>query len=180
MARKNALALISGSLLDNPKVKADLKRRGDKFALRICPGGGEQINKEFEKEGWPIDFGPLGRKTQNLRQRQRARSILEQHAADMEDLVDDLGIHAWIFIPVVDSEVGKVLSHINKDLLPIFLYNGYDHFFIYTIKANVEQKRRFYAWYWQISRCSLDQRYVPTQFKLDPNDFPEKIEVIGV
>jgi len=141
MTKPNAFVKISGNLLENPAVIEWLMLLSKDFYVAICIGGGEQINEAFAKQGWPIKFGPLGRITLTLEERQLARDVLEQNQAMVQDMLDSRGIAARAIIPVDD--IGGVLCHINGDVLLLAAYNGYDKLFLLTLESRVEKKK---AW----------------------------------
>lgn len=176
-----ALVKCSSRLLGNEQVIDHLRIIERNFAVRFIGGGGEQINAEFEKRGWPIRFGPFGRICTSHEQRLLAADILEKNAAVFEDQLKGAGIAAQVIVPVMRSDVGGVTCHVNGDLYPIICYNGYDKFFVFTGKKDVERKQRWYDWMWQISKFHLgDGGEIPLEYKLDDNAFPEKIDIIGL
>ena len=164
MAKPNAFVKVSGDLLQNFKVLAWLKRLGEKYHVVICIGGGKQINKAFKKMGFKIKFGPMGRITRTLKQRQLARDILEQNEAAIQDMIDKKKIHARVIIPV--DYVATVLCHVNGDVKMLAAYNGFDKLYELTLAENVGKKR---IWLERIAECfeSIEKG------KLD------KIEVLG-
>lgn len=139
MAKPNAFVKISGNLLENTKVIEWLRETGEHYSVVVCVGGGEQINKAFEKGEHRIEFGPLGRVTHSLAERQLARDVLERNEALTQDMLDDNGISARAIIPVKD--IGGVLCHINGDVMLLAAYNGYDKLFVLTLKSRVEAKK---------------------------------------
>lgn len=139
MAKPNAFVKISGNLLENEAVIQWLHELTKRFFVAICIGGGEQINEAFRDKGYPIKFGPLGRITESLTERQLARDVLERNQATVQDLLSDRGINALVIIPVDD--VASVLCHVNGDVKLLAAYNGYDKLFLLTLKSRVEQKR---------------------------------------
>src|SRR5882672_7888633 len=100
MAKPTAAVKLSGNLIGRADVLNWIRDLSHVYSVRICTGGGEQISAEFEKRGWPIKFGPMGRITQNKTEQQVARDILENNAADIEDLLDANNVNARTFIPV--------------------------------------------------------------------------------
>ena len=164
MIKENVLVKVSGNLLKNKKVIDWLKKNDKKYSIVILIGGGEQINKAFKKKGYKIKFGPLGRMTKTLEEKQLARDILEKNQADIQDMIDDKDISARVIIPVLD--IATVLCHVNGDVEVLAAYNGFDKIFVLTLKNNVEKKKK---WLKQLSEC----------FKhIDSGDI-NKIEVLG-
>lgn len=164
MARLTALAKTSGDLLGNPAVAEFLEQQSAGYALYYLTGGGTQINKAFQSAGYPVNFGPTGRICRSFPERQLARNTLELNQAEVQDAFTGKRVPITVIIPVVDKEVGGVLTHINGDLAPISYYNGFDKFFVLTLKKNVEAKIAYYQRIWAA---------------LDGKGFPSKIEVIG-
>lgn len=171
MAKPNAAVKLSGNLIGREDVIAWIRELSQTYSVRICTGGGEQINAEFKQRGWPIKFGPLGRITRNNEERQVARDVLENNAADVEDFLDKEDVNARVFIPVLDHEVGDVLSHVNGDVQVFALHNGYDKVFVVTLESRVEKKRRFFERMWALF----------VEYGADGIDASElsKIEVVG-
>ncbi len=164
MAKPNAFVKLSGNLLDNPAVILWLRELTKAYYVAICIGGGEQINKAFEQAGYPVKFGPMGRVTSTLAQRQLARNVLEQNQALVQDLLDDHGISARAIVPV--DNIGGVLCHVNGDVMLLAAYNGYDKLYMLTTEARVEKKR---IWLRQLAEV----------FEAIEKGELDKIEVIG-
>jgi len=164
MAKPNAFVKVSGNLIEKDEVLEWLKGVTREYYTVVCIGGGEQINEAFKQQGFNIKFGPLGRITETLEQKQLARDVLENNQAVIQDLLDDKGISARVIIPVDD--VATVLCHVNGDVKILSAYNTFDKLYVLTSKDRVEKKR---IWLEQIARCfeSIEKG------KLD------KIEVIG-
>lgn len=139
MARPNAFIKMSGNLLKKEDVIEWLSNLQKNYFLVICIGGGEQINEAFKKNGFEIKFGPLGRITKSLEERQLARDVLEKNQAIVQDLINNYGINARVIIPVDD--VATVLCHVNGDVKALSVYNGYDRIFFITLKDRVEKKK---------------------------------------
>lgn len=148
MAKPNAFVKISGSLLEKHEVLEWLGELGKKYYVVVCIGGGEQINKVFKERGFEIKFGPLGRVTQTLEERQLARDILEQNEAVVQDMIDRERINARVIIPV--DYVANVLCHVNGDVKMLAAYNGFDRLYELTPKDNVGRKRR---WLKRVVKC---------------------------
>lgn len=164
MARPNAFVKISGNLLENAAVLEWLRELARFYFVVICIGGGEQINAVYKERGLPIKFGPLGRITRSLEERQIARDILEENQAIIQDLLDEKEINARVIIPV--EEIGGVLCHINGDIMMLASYLGYDKLFILTTKDRVEKKQ---LWLKQVGEV----------FTVIEKGTLDKVEVIG-
>ncbi len=139
MTKPNALIKVSGNLLKNKKVIDWIKKIDKKYSIVILIGGGEQINKAFKKKGFKIKFGPLGRITKTLEEKQLARDVLEKNQATVQDMLDKKGISARVIIPVLD--IATVLCHVNGDIEILAAYNGFNKIFALTLKKNVEKKK---------------------------------------
>lgn len=139
---------LSGNLIGRTDVLDWLRKLTETYSVRICTGGGEQINAEFKAQGWPIKFGPLGRITRNKKEQQIARNVLEDNAAEIEDLLDAHKIPARVFIPVLDAEVGAVLSHVNGDIQVFALHNGFDKLYVLTLESRADKKKKFFTEMW--------------------------------
>lgn len=164
MAKPNGMSKIGGSLLGNPNVFKKLKEDSRVYSMVVLPGGGADINKIFRERGWEIKFGPMGRITTTLEQRQTCRDILEINQAIVQDKLDELEIEARVVIPV--RYVGDVLCLENGDVTVISSYNGFEKFWMYTFKEMVEKKRR---WLKQLAQC----------FKHIETGELDKIEMVG-
>jgi len=164
MAKPNAFVKMSGSLLEKEEVLEWLRELAKQNFVAVCIGGGEQINEAFKDRGFPIRFGPLGRITESLGERQLARDILEKNQALVQDLLDARGISARVIIPVAD--IASVLCHINGDVQLLAAYNGYDRLFLLTLKDKVAKKR---LWLEKVAEV----------FEVIEEGSLEKIEVIG-
>lgn len=141
MARPNAFVKISGNLLQNTAVEKWLRTLAESYFVVVCIGGGEQINEAFSEREWPVRFGPLGRITTSLPERQVARDALEQNQAAVQDMLDEKGINARVIIPV--EEIGGVLCHVNGDVLMLAAYLGFDKLFLLTLTERVERKKEW-------------------------------------
>jgi len=164
MNRQNAFVKISGNLLDNLQVLDWLKELAKNYFVAICIGGGEQINEAFKQADYPIVFGPLGRVTRLLEERQLARDVLERNQAQIQDMLWEKGIAAQVIIPVV--EIGGVLCHINGDIMMLAVYLGYDKLFLLTTKDRVEKKK---LWILQVAEV----------FEAIEKGELDKIEIVG-
>lgn len=151
---KNCLIKISGDLTTPPEKLIEFIRQiSNDFFVVICLGGGTQINKAFENKGFEIKFGPLGRETNNLEQRQLARDILEINQAKFQDVLQKAGVHAAVVIPAI--EVGTVLCHVNGDQYVLAAYNGFDSIFIVTLYERLEAKKKDFIAYPKIEVISI-------------------------
>ncbi len=164
MIKQNALIKISGSLLKNKKAIGEIRKISKKYFTVILIGGGEKINKAFRKKGWKVKFGPLGRVTKTLKEKQLARDILEENQELVQDMFDDMGISARVVIPVDD--IATVLCHVNGDVKVLSAYNGFDKIFIFTFKDIVEKKKK---WLKELAGC----------FKHIEKGSLDKIKVLG-
>jgi acetylglutamate kinase len=108
----------------------------------ICVGGGSQINEEFRRRGIKIDFGPLGRKTKTLEERQLARDILELNQRDVQNLLAENGIMAVVMIPVVD--IATVLCHVNGDIYVKMAYLGFHDLYVLTFESRKAAKEKVF------------------------------------
>ena len=143
MARKNAFVKVSGDQFQNPGFIGWIKELSREWHAVICIGGGTQVNEEFARRGFKTRFGPLGRETETLDERQVARDILETNAAECEDLLAGQSVYARVMIPVLD--IGGVLCHVNGDEMVRTAYLGYDQLFIITTPERLETKRQIFA-----------------------------------
>lgn len=149
MSRKNCFVKISGDMISNDNVLDWIKKLSQKYFLVVCIGGGTQINKAFTEAGLLIDeFGPLGRETATLKEKQLARDVLEKNQVEIQDRLADLGVYASVVIPVI--EIGTVLCHVNGDQFVLSAYHGFDILYVVTTKDRVEKKKTFFAPYKKI------------------------------
>jgi hypothetical protein len=131
-----------------------VKKLCQKYFVVICVGGGAQINRAFQKAGLPVrKFGPLGRESKTLLEKQVARAALERNQSAVQDRLAALGIHASVVIPVV--EVGTVICHVNGDQHVLTAYNGFDAIFVVTTKERVAKKQAQFAPYPKIKVIGL-------------------------
>lgn len=153
MPRKNCLIKLSGNML-NDRTLRRVKTLCRKYFVVICVGGGMQINRAFQKAGLPVrKFGPLGRESKSLREKQVARAVLEQNQSFVQDRLAKLGVHAGVVIPVI--EVGTVICHVNGDQYVLTAYNGFDAIFVVTTKGRFSKKRLQFAPYPKIKVIGL-------------------------
>jgi len=149
---KNCLIKISGDLVEGDKLNSNLIHHLiqltsiKRYHVVIAVGGGSQINKAFLEAGLPIGkFGPFGRETNTLHERQMARDILEVNQAKMQDLLQKDNISAEVVIPVITS--GSVLCHVNGDQYVFSVYNGFEKIYIATLESRVEDKKEQFKKY---------------------------------
>ncbi len=142
--RPTAFVKMSGDFAESrADVIAWIKKLSEVYYVVVCIGGGKQINAEFERRGWPIKFGPLGRETETFEQRQAARDALELNEARVQDLFDQQGIVVHVITPVLI--VGNVLCHVNGDTMVETVYLGYDRSFVLTLDERVADKRKRFS-----------------------------------
>ena len=151
---KNCLLKISGDYTEPPEnlIRFIGGLTKDLFVV-VCLGGGAQINKAFKAKGFGINFGPQGRETNSLEERQLARDILEVNQAKFQDALQEHGVHAAVVIPVI--EVGTILCHVNGDQYVLASYLGFDTIFIVTAPERVEAKKEQFQKYKKIQVISL-------------------------
>lgn len=164
-ARQNALVKISGDLILKREALVWLRELTKEYYVTVCTGGGSQISEEFRQRGWPIEFGPMGRKYETFEQRQTGRNVLETNQAQLQDKLDRYEINARVLIPVMD--IGGVLCPINGDLYALAAYNGYDKVFVLTTNERVAKKQ---DWLRDVARV----------FGAAEGQTLDKIEVIGL
>jgi len=164
MAKPNAFVKISGSLIEKEEVLEWLKNISKQYFVAICIGGGRQINEAFKERGFNVRFGPMGRITKTLEEKQLARDVLEKNQAVIQDMVDEMGISARVIIPVDD--VATVLCPVNGDVKVLAAYNGYDKIFILTSKERARKKR---LWVKRVAKV----------FEVIERGELDKIEVLG-
>ncbi|MDD3072570.1 MAG: hypothetical protein PHH17_01820 [Candidatus Pacebacteria bacterium] len=153
MSRKNCLIKMSGDTI-NIDVLHWIKELSQKYFVVVCVGGGTQINEAFTTAGFPIgEFGPLGRETKKLEERQLARNILEKNQAEVQDRLANLGVHASVVIPVIN--IGTVLCHVNGDQFILSAYHGFDVLYIVTTKEREEKKKSLFSRYPKIQIISF-------------------------
>lgn len=170
--KPNLLVKLSGNLLSNPQVFEYLRVRCREYAVVLCTGGGEQINTAFKREGFPIRFGPFGRVTRSLDERQLARDELERNQAEVQDLLAEHEIPVTaVIVPVLNEEIGTVICHVNGDLYPVLAFNGYDRIEVCTLESRRAQKEAFYRDIWDL--------FVKHGGKGIDSTVTNKIEVVG-
>jgi len=145
MPRKTALIKISGDLISKKEVIHKIKDISKEYFTVITVGGGTQINEAFQQKGLPIKFGPLGRETGSLEEKQLARDVLEKNQMEIQDFLAEEGIVATVIIPFVD--VASVLCPVNGDIFVLTTYLGFDNLYIFTLKERVEEKRKEFEKY---------------------------------
>lgn len=141
-AQKTAFVKVSGDLVKKPEVIEWIKKLTRNFFTVICVGGGTQISAEFQKRGWPVRFGPLGRETESFAQRQLARDVLEKNQLAVQDLLASRGIAAAVIIPVLD--IGSVLCPVNGDIFVRLVYLGFDRLHVLTYESRAGKKQKYF------------------------------------
>jgi len=148
MPRKNCFVKISGDVLGDRTLEW-IKQLCQEYFVVVCVGGGTQINEAFRKAGFPVrEFGPLGRATATLEEKQLARNVLEQNQAAVQDRLADMGVHASVVIPAI--EIGTVFCHVNGDKYLLSAYHGFDILYVVTTADRVEKKKEQFAPYEKI------------------------------
>lgn len=148
MSKKNCLIKLSGDTLTDQVLNwvGDLSRQ---YHVVICVGGGTQINEAFAKAGLPLrEFGPLGRDTVTLQEKQLARDVLEKNRSDLQDRLASLGVSATVVIPVL--EIDSIICHVNGDQFILAAYHGFDVLYIVTVHDRVQTKKQLFAPYEKI------------------------------
>src|SRR3989344_4712810 len=143
MSKRNCFVKISGDTI-NDNVLKWIKGLSEEYFVVVCAGGGTQINKAFTEAGLSVGkFGPLGRETASLEEKQLARDILEKNQVEIQNRLYDLGVSASVVIPVI--EIGSVLCHVNGDHFAISVYHGFDILYIVTTNDRLEKKKEFFT-----------------------------------
>lgn len=143
MSRQNCFVKISGDMLNDDTIQL-IETLSKEYFVVVCVGGGTQINNAFREAGHPVEkFGPLGRETKTLEQKQLARDVLEDNQAQIQDRLADRGVYASVVIPVI--EVGTVLCHVNGDQYVLAAYHGFDKLCVVTEKSKVNEKKKFFS-----------------------------------
>ena len=145
MVRKTALIKISGDLLSKKEVIDKIREISKEYFTVTTVGGGTQISEAFQKKGFPIKFGPLGRETGSLEEKQLTRDILEKNQMEIQDFLAKEGVTATVIIPFMD--VASVLCPINGDIFVLTAYLGFDKLYMFTLKERKEQKRKDFEKY---------------------------------
>ena len=140
----NCLVKLSGDVLTD-EVFQWIKDLSQRYFVVICVGGGTQINKAFKEAGLPNNFGPLGRETYSLEEKQIARNRLEENQAKLQDHLAKIGCQASVVIPVLD--IASVLCHVNGDQFVLTVYHGFDVLYVVTKNDRVEKKKDFFSPY---------------------------------
>jgi acetylglutamate kinase len=145
MARKTALIKISGDLLSKKEVTEKIREISQEYFTVVTVGGGTQISEAFQQKGFPIKFGPLGRETGSLEEKQLARDVLEKNQMEIQDFLAAEGIVATVIVPFTD--VASVLCPINGDVFVLAAYLGFDELHVFTLKERTEKKRKEFEKY---------------------------------
>jgi acetylglutamate kinase len=138
MAGKTAFIKISGDLVSKKEVVDKIREISKEYFTVIAVGGGTQISEAFRRKGFPIKFGPLGRETGSLEEKQLARDILEKNQMEIQDFLAKEGIVATVIVPFMD--IASVLCPMNGDMFVLAVYLGFDKLYIFTLKERAEQK----------------------------------------
>lgn len=169
MPRPSAAFGISGDVIEDEGKREMMIREVEmierEFFTVGWTGGGKQINRMFEANGWPIKFGPFGRECETLEQRRACRNILEENRDFLQDIFDTRGISVRLEIPFDDES--SVLCPANVDLKLCQVYLGYDKLFRFTLEERVAKKEAMF-------------REVARAFNLGQGDPLNKIKVIGL
>lgn len=145
MVRKTALIKISGDLLLKKEVIDKIRAISEEYFTVITVGGGTQISEAFQQKGYAIKFGPLGRETNSLEEKQLAGAVLEKNQMEIQDFLAKEGIVATVIVPFMD--VASVLCPINGDIFVMTAYLGFDSLYIFTLKERAKQKIREFKKY---------------------------------
>jgi len=145
MSKKTSLIKISGDLLTKKDVIAKIREISKKYLTVITVGGGTQISEAFQQKGFPIKFGPLGRETNSLEEKQLARNILEKNKKEVQNFLDKENIPATVIIPFVD--IASVACPINGDTFVLATYLGFDKLYIFTLSGREDKKRKEFEKY---------------------------------
>lgn len=138
MSKKTALIKISGDLISKKKVLDKIREISKKYFTVVTVGGGTQINEAFEQKGFPIKFGPLGRETNSLKEKQLALKILKKNQIKIQELFAKENIAATVIIPSMD--VVSVSCPINGDIFMLAAYLGFDKLYIFTLQEREKKK----------------------------------------
>jgi hypothetical protein len=154
MAEKNCLIKVSGDMISE-RVLQWIKNLSKKYSVVVCVGGSTQINKAFEKAGFPVSkFGPLGRESKSLKEKKLAKDILEKNKIELQNRLKIIGARVKVVIPFF--EIGKVLCHINGDNFVLLAYLGFDILYVVTTKERVDKKKEFFAPYPKVKVIGFD------------------------
>jgi len=143
MSRKMVFVKVSGDLCRRDDVLEWIKELSQNQFLVVCVGGGTQINTAFAANGLPVEFGPLGRETEDFHQRQLARDILEENQRDVQDLLAAKGVFADVIIPFLD--IATVLCPVNGDVMITTAYLGFHVLHVVTTKDREGEKQQQFA-----------------------------------
>jgi len=133
----DVLVKISGDLIGEEKLYKWLLSISNSFnRLFILCGGGSSIAKILKEEGISYRFGPQGREIQSLEGKRLAKQILEKEKDFVKRRLEEKGINATVFIPVI--EIGDTIWHINGDSYAMALYPNFDRIYIVTLKGRTK------------------------------------------
>ena len=123
-----------------------IKNLSKKYSVVVCVGGSTQINKAFEKAGFPVSkFGPLGRESKSLKEKKLAKDILKKNKIELQNRLKVIGTRTKVVTPVF--KIGNVLCHINGDNFVLLAYLGFDILYVVTVDERVEQKKEYFKPY---------------------------------
>ncbi len=160
IVQEEALAKVSGDLLQRPDVSKWLKQVSERYLLTIVIGGGTQISKALKMAGFSSTFqeGDQGREIFSNEGKQLALRILEDNKKDMEQQLADLEIPARVEIPVLYTHSGR-LVHVNGDQWVKTYHSGYDHVYVVTLKSRYDNKVENFAGYRRVEVKAFPDDY---------------------
>lgn len=139
--KSKILVKISGDLLEKENVFDTLRELYKENSIVVLIGGGAQINQAFREKGYPIrKFGPLGRETSSLAEKQVMLSVLERNKKHFRALLKRKGIIASVIVPFFNIE--DVLCPVNGDVFVKTAYLGFDKVYILTLQERLEKKKK--------------------------------------
>jgi acetylglutamate kinase len=131
------LVKVSGSLVEDERFYDWLSLVSSSFnKLFVLCGGGESITKILKEREIPYEFGPQGREIKSIEGKRLAQQVLEEERNLVESKLEERGIDATVFIPVV--EIGGKIFHINGDSYAIAMYPNFDKIYIVTLKGRTK------------------------------------------
>jgi acetylglutamate kinase len=141
--KENAFVKLSGDVLANASIFSFLNELSQEYHVVVCVGGGSSINSAMAEMGVEPKFGPLGRETTSMRERQVQREVLERNQAELQDHLQMRGIVAEVIIPWV--QCGSVSCPVNGDVYVQVAYLAFDVLFVFTLSERLENKRKQFA-----------------------------------
>ena len=135
---------ISGDVLNSPELVLGLMewlKTFKKKEITICCGGGNQINKDFQKHEIEVErHCKLGRRHECAKGEAVAMKSLSNNARRLRRLLGISGLPTIkVIIPIVS--IGNVRCHVNGDQMARFAYLGYDELFVVTTRERIKIKR---------------------------------------